>query len=327
MESKANYALIGTFVLIAFFGAMAFIAYISGKQFDATFAEYEVVYDTPPRGISVGSEVRLSGLKMGEVIDTDFEVKADGGVLVIVKIRVREDTPVFSDTYGQLEPLGLTGLSYIQLLKGESEEQIPEPEAGEMARIEGRASQLDSLLEGSGSVIDNVNLALTRASNVLSPDAAENLHGILSNINDITASINESDLSDDRIRRFLDVYEQMAKDFSTAALAFDTTAKDISTLVKSEEVQRILAQTEQTIKTAETTLNEYTLLAKSGTDLTDETLRTIEQFSTTGLQDLSLAMADLKMLIDSLNRVSESIERSPLEFIVGQQKELTELPQ
>ena len=121
MESKAHYALIGAFVLFAFFGVMAFLAYISGKQFDETFDEYLVVYDTPPRGISVGSEVRLSGLKMGEVVETELELKENGTVLVLVKIRVQENTPVYADTYGLLEPLGLTGLSYIQLLKGDSD--------------------------------------------------------------------------------------------------------------------------------------------------------------------------------------------------------------
>jgi len=34
MESKANFAIIGAFVLVTLFGIVAFIAYISGKQFD-----------------------------------------------------------------------------------------------------------------------------------------------------------------------------------------------------------------------------------------------------------------------------------------------------
>ena len=38
-------------------------------------------------------------------------------------------------------------------------------------------------------------------------------------------------------------------------------------------------------------------------------------------------MADLRTLIEALGRVSADLERSPVEFIVGQEKELTELPQ
>lgn len=327
MESKAHYALIGAFVLFAFFGVMAFLAYISGKQFDETFDEYLVVYDTPPRGISVGSEVRLSGLKMGEVVDTELELNENGTVLVLVKIRVQENTPVYADTYGVLEPLGLTGLSYIQLLKGDSDVRIPEPTGKDLPRIEGRGSQLDNLLEGSDSVIDNVNLALSRAVKVLGPEATEDFHGILKNINEISASINESDLSNERVQRFMDAIEQAALDVSTASLSVDATAKELATFIKSDEIQNVLVQSEQTIRTAEQTLNEFTLLAQSGTATSDEAMRTIEQFSTTGLQDLSLAMADMKRLIESLNRVSEGLERSPVEFLVGQEREVTELPQ
>jgi len=327
MESKAHYALIGAFVLFAFFGIMAFLAYISGKQFDETFDEYLVVYDTPPRGISVGSEVRLSGLKMGEVVETELELNENGTVLVLVKIRVQENTPVYADTYGLLEPLGLTGLSYIQLLKGDSDVRIPQPTGKELPRIEGRGSQLDNLLEGSDSVIDNVNLALARAINVLGPDATADFHSILKNVNGITASINESDLSNERVERLLGALEQAALDVSIASLSVDETAKDLSVFLKSEEIQRVLVQSEQTIRTAEQTLNEFTLLAKSGTATSDEAMRTIEQFSTTGLQDLSLAMADMKRLIESLNRVSEGLERSPVDFLIGEQRELTELPQ
>lgn len=327
MESKAHYALIGAFVLFAFFGMMAFLAYISGKQFDESFDEYIVVYDTPPRGISVGSEVRLSGLKMGEVVETELELNENGTVLVLVKIRVQENTPVYADTYGVLEPLGLTGLSYIQLLKGDSDVRIPEPTGKELPRIEGRGSQLDNLLEGSDSVIDNVNLALARAIQVLGPEAIADFHGILENINEITASINDADFSDERVEQFMGAFEQAALDVSTAAISIDTTAKDLSIFLNSDEIQNVLVQSEQTIRTAEETLNEFTLLAKSGTATSDEAMRTIEQFSNTGLQDLSLAMADMKRLIESLNRVSEGLERSPVEFLVGEQREVTELPQ
>jgi len=327
MESKAHYALIGAFVLFAVFGALAFIAYISGKQFDETYDEYFVVYDTPPRGVSVGSEVRLSGLKMGEVVDTELELKENGTVLVLVKIRVQENTPVYEDTYGQLEPLGLTGLSYIQLLKGDSDVRLAASTTRELSRIEGRASTFDNLLEGGDSVIDSVNLALNRAINVLDPEATEDFHGILSNINSITESIDQADLSDNRVKKFMDAIEQAALDVSTASLSVDQTAKELEAFLQSDDIKTVLEQSEATIRTAEATLKEFTLLAQSGAEMTDEAYRTIEQFSSTGLQDLSLAMADLKLLIESLNRVSDNLERSPVEFIVGQEREVTELPQ
>ena len=86
MESKANYALIGVFVLIAFAGIMLFFAYVSGRQYDEEYNEYVVVYSVPPRGISVGSEVRFNGLKMGEVIKTRLDPTDPSKVLVRIKV-------------------------------------------------------------------------------------------------------------------------------------------------------------------------------------------------------------------------------------------------
>jgi phospholipid/cholesterol/gamma-HCH transport system substrate-binding protein len=325
MESKANFILIGVFVLVAIFGAVGFIAYISGRQFDQTYDEYLVEYHTPPRGISVGSEVRYNGLIMGEVTETALDPKNPSNVLV--HIRVKSSTPVLKDTYAQNEPLGLTGLSYIQLFAGASAEPIVIPEGKELARIEGRGSQIDSLLGGSESVIDNVNQALTRAISVLGPEATEDFHGILANINTITGAIANSDLSEERLRSFLNTYEQTGRDISKAAKAFELTAQDISTLVKSDEVTVLLVEAEQTMKKAQATLDAYIILAESGGELSEELRRTIEQFSAAGLQDLNTVIADLRKLTSTLNEVGEDLKTNPVGFLAGQERETMELPQ
>ncbi|PHS77321.1 MAG: hypothetical protein COB56_03675 [Robiginitomaculum sp.] len=326
MESKANFAVIGAFVLVTLFGFVAFLAYISGRQFDDVYDHYIVEYITPPRGISVGSEVRFNGLKMGEVTKTILDKDDPGKVLIYIQIQA--ETPVHIDSYAQNEPLGLTGLSYIQLYAGASGQRFDFAALGEeIPHIEGRGSTFDNLLGGSESVIDNVNLALSRAVAVLDPKAAEDLHGVIANLNTITGKIADVEVSGERVEKFIQVIEQAALDFSTASLAIETTAKDVSRLLEGDGVTNVLVQAEKSLKAAETALNEYTLLATDGRALSEEARQIIEQFSTTGLQDLSLAMADLKTLIDSLNRVSDNLERSPLEFLVGQEKEIMELPQ
>jgi len=326
MESKANFAIIGAFVLVTLFGFVAFMAYISGRQFDEVYDHYIVEYITPPRGISVGSEVRFNGLKMGEVTKTILD-KDDAGK-VLVYIQIQAETPVHIDSFAQNEPLGLTGLSYIQLFAGASGQRFNfENFPDELPHIEGRGSTLDNLLGGSESVIDNVNLLLSRAVAILDPEAADDLHGVIANLNTITGKIADVDMSSERVEKFMQVIEQAALDFSTASLAVDVAAKDVSTLLEGDGIATVLKQTEMTLKGAEEAVAEYKLLAENGRELSEETRQAIEQFSNTGLQDLSLAMADLKTLIDSLNRVSENLERSPLEFIVGQEKEIMELPQ
>ena len=86
MESKANYALIGTFVLIAMLAAVAFITWISSAQFDQEYDEYEVVFVGPVRGLSRGSEVRYNGLNVGEVVGLRWD--DDDNNTVIARVRV-----------------------------------------------------------------------------------------------------------------------------------------------------------------------------------------------------------------------------------------------
>ncbi len=326
MESKANYAVIGALVLLTLFAIVAFVFYISGRQIDTEYDYYIVEYHSPPRGISVGSEVRYNGLKMGEVIRTELDRKDPNKVLVT--IQVQADTPVHTDSYGQNEPLGLTGLSYIQLFAGKSGVLLDGGiKGGKLPVIEGRASQLDNLIGGSESVIENINSALVRAANVFSPEATQDLHEILANINVITANLKKADLSDERIDKFMQAIEKAAIDVSTASLAVDKSAKDISAFLAGDDIKAIMERTNNTLIAAQASLEEYTRLAKSATELSDESIRMLEQFSATGLQDLSAAMADLKHLIETLNRVSEDLERSPVDFIVGSAKEETKLPQ
>jgi len=65
MENKANFALIGLFVLLAFAMSLCFIVWLSGAKFDQKFDEYEVSFQGAVRGLSQGSEVRFNGLKVG----------------------------------------------------------------------------------------------------------------------------------------------------------------------------------------------------------------------------------------------------------------------
>ena len=326
MESKANYAVIGAFVLLSLFGIIAFIFYISGRQFDQQYDKYIVEYTVPPRGISVGSEVRFNGLKMGEVIHTDLDKNDPNKVLVT--IQVRAGTPIHVDSYAQNEPLGLTGMSYIQLYAGKTAQPYDRSAFVDgLPRIPGQGSQLESLLGGSENVIEKVNEALTRASNVLSPEAAENLHGILANLNEITGKVKDTDISKESIEELMASITQTAKDFSKAALAIESTAKQAQTLISGDDIKQVISQAEQTLKVGETTLQAYQKLAKNGQVLSEDTRQVINKFSNTGLQDLSQAMSDLKSLVETLNRVSQDIERNPVGFIVGQKKEVTEIPQ
>jgi len=151
MESRAHFALIGAFVLIAVAIFIGFIAWFSKAEFDQQYELYHVSFPGPVRGVDAGTEVRFNGLRFGEVARLRLDREAAN--TVIVELRVNAGFPITTDSYAQLEPSGLTGLNYIQIFEGESGKLMTESEFKPPYNLPGRMSQIETFLDDGGSVI------------------------------------------------------------------------------------------------------------------------------------------------------------------------------
>ena len=67
METRANYFLVGLFVVVLSLGLLGFVIWLAKFQLDTSVAHYDVVYQGSVTGLKQGSAVRFSGVKVGEV--------------------------------------------------------------------------------------------------------------------------------------------------------------------------------------------------------------------------------------------------------------------
>lgn len=325
MESKANYALVGVFVLAALAAVLSFVLWFSNAQFDQQYDEYEVVFQGAVRGLSQGSEVRFNGLPVGEV--TGLGLDATDSNAVIANIQVRADTPIHIDSTAQLEPQGLTGLNYIQISAGSEElalmSELPGPGP---FRIQGRMSQIDTLVEGGEDVILGVQRALIRVNTLLSEDAILNFQDILKNINTITSNLQDADIDTDLMNRVLVSFETAAKDVSSAALATEKAANDFDLLVTGE-AKSTLARAEVSMAEVDKTLAEFRRVAVNADLAVTDVRDAINRLSNSGLTDIEETLDGVRASVDSLQGILEDLERSPLTFITGEKVETMEIPQ
>src|SRR5438128_11266255 len=117
MERNANYALVGlasTLLLVALVVFAVWLAGIRSENYDY----YDVLFQGPVRGLSQGGEVHFNGIKVGEV--TRIKLNDLNTSQVIARVRVDANVPIRSDSYGTLEPQGITGVNYIQISAGSS---------------------------------------------------------------------------------------------------------------------------------------------------------------------------------------------------------------
>jgi phospholipid/cholesterol/gamma-HCH transport system substrate-binding protein len=325
MENKAHYALIGTFVLISLFLVIGFVAWLSNAQLDQQYDEYEVAFQGGVQGMSQGTEVRFNGLKVGDV--TRLRIDPNDTNAVLVDIQVEVDTPIDTKSIGRMEPLGLTGLNYIQIVPGgEGFPLIKELPGKGPYRLVGEASRIDVLLGGGGNVIEAAQSALARVNTVMSEQGIADFHGILANVNQITTNFRDMDVDPDLIERTLVSIDKAAKDVSVAALAVDVAAKDFDALIQGD-VKSVLARAEVSMAELDKALGSIRGAADGTGDLITDGRDAINRLSNSGLTDMEETIDGIRRVVESLARVADSLEQNPTAFIAGTEKETVELPQ
>ena len=325
MENKAHYALIGTFVLLALFAIIAFVAWLSNSQFDKQFDEYEVTFNGAVRGLSQGSEVRFNGLNVGEV--TRLRLDPQNSNSVLVDIQVGTDTPVDTKSFARLEPLGLTGLNYIQVFAGGEDFPLIKDLPGKgPRRIQGQMSQIDTFLDDGGSVIESVQMALNRVNVVMSNEAIADFQSILANINQISENLKDADIDTDIVNKTLIAIEKAANDVSIAAQSVDVSAKDFDVLI-TKDVTSAIARAEISMAELDKALISIGTAADGTGGLITDSRDAINRLSNSGLTDLEETVDAIRRLVVTLGRVADGLEKSPRQFIAGAEKEIVEIPQ
>ncbi len=325
MESKANYAFVGLFVLAALAAVLSFVLWFSSAQFDQQYDDYEVVFQGAVRGLSQGSEVRFNGLPVGEVTSLGLDINSSNSV--IAKIQVQANTPIHIDSTAQLEPQGLTGLNYIQISAGSEELALMSELPGEGPfRIQGRMSQIDTLVEGGEDVIFGAQRALIRVNTLLSEQAILDFQGILANIRTITADLQDVEIDGDLVNKVLVSFEKAAKDVSAAALATENAAADFELLVNGD-VKSALAKAEASMLEVDRTLIEFRKVAVNSDKAVTDVRDAVNRVSNSGLTDVEETLDGVRASVDSLQSILSDLERSPLTFITGEEVETMEIPQ
>ena len=89
METKANYLMIGGFVLGVLAFAFIFVFWMS--NFAGGGKRYYIVFESSVAGLTTGSSVGFQGLKVGEV--QSFSLDPDDARKVHVLVSVSDSTP------------------------------------------------------------------------------------------------------------------------------------------------------------------------------------------------------------------------------------------
>lgn len=306
METRANYVLIGAFVLMGAIALLLFTVWIAGSPFNRSYNTYDVVFTGPVNGLSEGGEVRFNGIQVGEV--ERLSLDRNDPQRVIARVRVESQTPVKTDSVAQLDFLGVTGVTFIQIRAGSPEADFLRSDAmSPPPVIPTERTALDELFSGGQDLMSVTGDTLNNFNRLLSDENVDALSGILANVETISARLAEADGVVERANNAVASFDRAAVALTAAAESVDVAARDISAI--STSAQPVVDDLAPAMADARNALSDLAMVAESlQTNLTPTAGRTLEQFS--------LAAADLRLLIGRLNSMVGAVEQDPSQFVV-----------
>jgi len=307
METRANYVLVGTFVLAVLVGMFVAILWLAHTQFNRQFANYDIFFSGSVTGLSVGASVNYNGVAIGKV--TEIKLDPSNPDQVRVTVELDSSAPIKSDSVASLELTGITGVYYVEVSGGTREAPpILKQEGQRYPVIASRPSRLQSLVASVPDVLSRAIDIEDRMAKLLSDRNLNAISNTLENLEQISGDLAQSK----KIDAVADAAVATLQSIQTTMTAANETLA---------EVKRATATAETTIGDADATFKAVNTTVGHVDAVVQETRPGVRDFSQRGLTDLIQLIADARVLIASLTRVSEQIERDPTRFFFGERRE------
>ena len=312
MERNAHYAAVGLATVTLMVALAVFVVWLARFSFNEEYDVYDVLFTDPVRGLSVGGEVHFNGIRVGEV--TDLTLDRETGNQVIARVRLDEGIPVRTDSRAQLEPLGITGVNYIQITSGTPggpllQDQFP---AGVTPVIQSQRSPVAELLQGSGTLLAQAVDSLNRINRVLSDENIRSFASSLENVETLTAEMEA------RRQIFADL-EAAVANANAAILEYQGLGQDLRQIVQGDGANAI-ANIERAAAEAEAA-------ARDVRTMTDQLQGPVGEFADQGLPQLAETISELEDATATLNDLIADVNRSPREFLQRPPSEEMEIEQ
>jgi len=187
METKANYLMIGGFVLGVLVLAFIFVFWMS--NFAGGGKRYTIVFESSVAGLTTGSSVGFNGIRVGEV--QSFALDPQDARKVQVLISVRDDTPIRENSHATIQSMGLTGGSGIQITPGSPDSPFLVATAeNPVPVIQADAGSGQGVFEAGSAALNNANVFISKL-NALLDQNEKAINTTMTNVEQFTTMLAE----------------------------------------------------------------------------------------------------------------------------------------
>jgi phospholipid/cholesterol/gamma-HCH transport system substrate-binding protein len=306
METRSNYVMVGAVTVALLIGTLLFIVWLAGLSSQTTKC-YDI-YFPAVGGINKGSNVSFSGVPVGQV--NKISLLPNRPEFVWVRIKVDQQTPVLEGTTAEIHSVSLAGANEIQL----NGAQRGRPAITQMGPqgcpvIPASSSGLSALLNSAPELMARLQRLTERLTELLSDRNQTAITDILENIDATTAVLKQ------RAPEMADAIGDVRVAAHNAGLA----ASNIATLSNSAN-QLVNGPGHQAVEN----LNQTIISARQAADnlnaMISDARPGVQNFSKSTLPEANRLVRNLRDLSQSLQQVSDRVNRQGIGGALGPQK-------
>lgn len=315
METRASYILVGTFVLMLIAGAFAIVTWLSKVEFDQRPAPYVIYFTGSVSGLQTGSPVRYRGVPVGSV--TDIRIDPKNVERIRVMVEVATGTPIKQDTFASLGLQGITGAAYVQLSGGTQKSRaLVAKKDGPPAEIASKPSRLERVLTKAPELIEQAFKLVERLSELLNDRNQKAVAETLGNIRQVSENLVASS---DRFNQILREATVTVTSLRQAAERIEGLASTLQDRVGplADSARDTMTELQAAIGGIRSTAQSFTAVANLLEEAIGENREPLRDFSGSGLYELSQFIAEARVLVADLTRLTVQIERDPARFFFG----------
>ncbi len=315
MENRASYIFVGAFVLIFVAATIGMAVWLAGVDFDEAPKQYTINFEGDVTGLSVGSPVRYRGVPVGSVSAIDIAPENVERVKVI--IDVSRDTPIKTDTVAQLALQGITGVAFVQLTGGTHAAPVLAPDRKNKAPvIASRPSALQQLVNRLPEIVEKVDRI---SGSLVKLFDDKNIAALSSTLENIERASSMMGKESDQISSLLREGRAAVEAMKTAGQSISVLARTLDRETKplSSDLSASLKEFRHTMTTLRQGIGTLDRVAGDIASVVDNSKGPLQDFTNSGLYEFSTFFSEARILVDSMTRLVDRMERDPAQFFFG----------
>ena len=297
MEKRADYTVVGIFVVVLGVCFVSFFFWLSAKKHDVEYKTYVIYTNEDVTGLEKQSPVRFNGVAVGFVNEIDLDAK--NPQLVRVKMEIAENTPITTSTYATLNTQGITGLIYVGL-KAEDKTS---------PRLEAKPGEPFPVLKVKRSILSQI----TNVVPMISDSVTQSGKAIQELLSEKNRSAVERSLAN--MQQFTSVLATSSQRLSVSIQNLDKTLSQ--TAIATKQLPEVMGQLQSSLHQ----INQTARSIQDASSTIDRTAKTsdlfVQNLNHQTVPEINQTMLSIKQVMANLSQLVVQISRNPSQLVRG----------